>query len=309
MASSGLGPRQHPQIMAVPYPSLGPTIPTTLDLHQARFGRRRPPLPQDLVLTVSAGDDPPSGAGTLADGPSARVPSAGTLADGPSAPVTVGAMEGDSDMEILDDDRPLPSSVSSCLQTHPPPHQEAHDFLSSLVSSWSPRGRAYGRGMGQSIRRERDCVLKLGPSILPGVPWSRRFLTSTFSTTPPCPNMVIPLARQLLSKTLLRPKARVGSSPRLGPGPPRDFPFPVPDDLPPLSGRQKRRRRQLRNRQIARGFPSAPLHHRGEGDSADGRPLLTHDPSPLSLPMTPPHPVLPVKTSLPFHIARDSAIP
>ena len=120
-------------------------------------------------------------------------------------------------MEILDDDRPLPSSVSSCLQTHPPPHQEAHDFLSSLVSSWSPRGRAYGRGMGQSIRRERDCVLKLGPSILPGVPWSRRFLTSTFSMTPPCPGMVIPLAWQLLSKTLLLPKARVGLEPAVPP--------------------------------------------------------------------------------------------
>jgi hypothetical protein len=34
MASSGLGPRQHHQIMAVPDPSLGPTTPTTLDLHQ-----------------------------------------------------------------------------------------------------------------------------------------------------------------------------------------------------------------------------------------------------------------------------------
>ena len=31
MASSGLGPRQLPQIMAVPFPSLGPTTPTTLD--------------------------------------------------------------------------------------------------------------------------------------------------------------------------------------------------------------------------------------------------------------------------------------
>jgi hypothetical protein len=31
----------------------------------------------------------------------------------------------------------------------------------------------YGRGMGQSMRRERECVLGLGPSILPGVLWSR----------------------------------------------------------------------------------------------------------------------------------------
>ena len=108
--------------MAVPFPSIGPTNPTTLDLRQARFGPHWQPLPQDLVFKVSEGDDPPSGAG----------PRAGTLTDGPSAPVTVSAMEGDSDMEISDDDRPLPSSGGSCLQTHPPPHQEAHDFLSGL---------------------------------------------------------------------------------------------------------------------------------------------------------------------------------
>ena len=61
-------------------------------------------------------------------------PSTGTLTHGgPSAPVTVGAMEGDSDMEISDDDRPLPSSAGSCLQTHPPPHQEARDFSLELV--------------------------------------------------------------------------------------------------------------------------------------------------------------------------------
>jgi hypothetical protein len=59
--------------------------------------------------------------------------------------------------------------------------------------------------------------LGLGPSMLPGLLWSRRFLTSTFSMTPPCPDMVIPLARQLLSKTLLRPKARVGLEPAVPP--------------------------------------------------------------------------------------------
>ena len=47
------------------------------------------------------------------------------------APVTVGALDGDSDMAISDDDHPLQSCVSSCLQTHPQPHQEAHDFLCS----------------------------------------------------------------------------------------------------------------------------------------------------------------------------------
>ena len=74
-------------------------------------------------MPVSEGDDPPSGAGPRAD----------PLTEGPPAPVTVGAMEGDSDMEISDDDRPLPSSGGSCLQTQPPPHQAAHDFLSSLL--------------------------------------------------------------------------------------------------------------------------------------------------------------------------------
>ena len=43
-------------------------------------------------------------------------------------------MAGNSDMEISDDDRPPPSSVGSCLQTHPPTHPEAHDFLSSLAT-------------------------------------------------------------------------------------------------------------------------------------------------------------------------------
>ena len=122
MASSGLDPRQHPRIMAVPFPSIGPTSPTTLDLRQARFGPHWKPLPQDLVLTVREGDDPPSGAG-----PRARI-----LPDDPPAPVTVGAMEGDSDMDISEDNRPLPSSVGSCLQTHPPTHQEGVSSLSCL---------------------------------------------------------------------------------------------------------------------------------------------------------------------------------
>ena len=37
-------------------------------------------------------------------------------------------------MEISDGDRPPPSSVGSCLPTHPPTHQEAHVFLSSLAT-------------------------------------------------------------------------------------------------------------------------------------------------------------------------------
>ena len=88
MASSRLDHRQHPQILAVPFPSRGITMPTTLDLSQARFGSKWQPLPPDLVLTIREGDDPHS-----------------------------------SDMDISDDDRQTPSSAGSCLQTHPPPQQ------------------------------------------------------------------------------------------------------------------------------------------------------------------------------------------
>jgi hypothetical protein len=72
-------------------------------------------------------------------------PSTGLIA-GPSAPVPVGHMAGDSDMEISDDDRPPPSSVGSCLQTHPPTHQEAHDFLSSLLLEPDGEGVLPGDG-------------------------------------------------------------------------------------------------------------------------------------------------------------------
>ena len=113
MASSVLDPRQHPQILAVPFPSRGHTTPSTLDLRQARFGRKWQPLPHDLVLTLSEGDAPHS-----------------------------------SDMEISDDDRPIPSSAGwrACVRGPGP---------------WSPKGRpdaqggrqACGMGMGQSRRK------------------------------------------------------------------------------------------------------------------------------------------------------------
>ena len=74
-------------------------------------------------MTVGGEDHAPSGGDARASAPQ----------DGPSAPATVGALVGDSDMEISDDDRPLPSSVRSCLWTHQPTHLEAHDFLSSLL--------------------------------------------------------------------------------------------------------------------------------------------------------------------------------
>ena len=55
-------------------------------------------------------------------------------------------MAGNSDMEISDDDSPPPSSVGSCLQTHPPTHQEAHDFLSSLLLATDGEGVLPGEG-------------------------------------------------------------------------------------------------------------------------------------------------------------------
>jgi hypothetical protein len=68
------------------------------------------------------------------------------LIAGPSAPVPVGHMAGDSDMEISDDDLPPPSSVGSCLPTRPPTHQEAHDFLSSLLLAPGGEGVLPGDG-------------------------------------------------------------------------------------------------------------------------------------------------------------------
>jgi len=55
-------------------------------------------------------------------------------------------MAGDSDMEISDDDLPPSSSVGSCLHTHPPTHQEAHDFLSSLLLAPDGKGVLPGDG-------------------------------------------------------------------------------------------------------------------------------------------------------------------
>ena len=59
-----------------------------------------------------------------------------------------------------------------------------------------------------------------------------------------------------------------------------------------LSGKQKQRRRQARNRQLARGLTSAPLDIQGGG----ARPMAA-----LSSPTTPPQPVLPVKPPLTIH--------
>ena len=79
------------------------------ELQQARFGSTWRPLPHDLVLTISEGDDPHS-----------------------------------SDMEISDDDRPLPSSAGSCLQTHPPPQGRSPTHRSTQGGRHSP-GLGHGR--------------------------------------------------------------------------------------------------------------------------------------------------------------------
>ena len=55
-------------------------------------------------------------------------------------------MASNSAMEISDGDRPTPSSVGSCLQTHPPTHQEAHDFLSTLLLATDGEGVSPGDG-------------------------------------------------------------------------------------------------------------------------------------------------------------------
>ena len=99
--------------------------------------------------------------------------------------------------------------------------------ISCLVSYWRPMGRVCGLGTVPSLMREWECVLGLGQSILPGVIWSRRFLTSHLSMTPPCPYMVMPLAQLLLSRTLLLQLARVGWEPE---GPP-----PCPTEGAPTS--------------------------------------------------------------------------
>jgi hypothetical protein len=70
-------------------------------------------------------------------------------------------------MEISDDDRPLQSSASSCLQTHPPPHQEAHDFLSSLLLT--PEGEGVWPGEG-TVDGEGAGVCPLGLELNPLVP-------------------------------------------------------------------------------------------------------------------------------------------
>jgi hypothetical protein len=154
MASSGLDHRQHPQILAVPFPSHGLTTPTKLDLRQAKFGSTWRPLPNDLVLTIIEGDDPHSSDMEISEDDRPLPSSAGSCLQTHPPPhqqarVTgshVSAMEGDSDMEISDDDRPLPSRVNSCLKTHPTTHQEAYDFLSSLFQETGVEGVWHGEG-------------------------------------------------------------------------------------------------------------------------------------------------------------------
>ena len=260
MASSRLDHRQHPQILAVPFPSRGLTMPTTLDLSQARFGSKWQPLPPDLVLTIREGDDPhssdmdisdddlpiPSSAGSCLQthppphqqardfllqlmregvflgGPSvdeggARPGPSTGLSDGPSAPVTVGDMASNSAMEISDGDLPPPSSVGSCLQTHPPTHQEANDFLSSLLLA--PDGEGVLPGDGP--------VDEEAAGVCPGA---------------------------------------------------RDVDTVEREDPPPLSARQQRRRRQKRSQQIARGLLPAPVHREGDEVASADFPLLPPDP-------------------------------
>jgi hypothetical protein len=72
------------------------------------------------------------------------------------------------------------------------PHHLRRPSTFCLVSYWRLMGRACGLGMGQSMRRERECVLRLGH---PLPPWS---------------HLVITLSRLLLQKTMLLRLTRVG---------------------------------------------------------------------------------------------------
>ena len=245
MASSRLDHRQHPQILTVPFPSHGPTKPTTIDLRQARLGSKWQPLPHDLVLTVREGDDPHSSDMEISDddrplpysagsclqthppphqqardfllqlmregvflgGPSvdeggARPGPSTGLSDGPSAPVTVGDMAGNSDMEISDDDRPPPSSVGSCLQTHPPTHPAANDFLSSLLLE--PDGDGVLPGDGP--------VDEAGAGVCPwarSVDTARGALIETIPDVNPLPASLAPSCHDLAQAALTEDHAAI----------------------------------------------------------------------------------------------------
>jgi hypothetical protein len=113
---------------------------------------------------------------------------------------------------------------------------------SCLVSSWSPRWRACGMQMVQSMRRTRERVLDLDPPILQEVPWSR-------GTTPPS----LRGNRDGGVKSALNRSQGVSPPLQCTAGGPRSHPLTSPSFL-----------------------------------------------------MTPPHPMSPVATVLPLHIARDS---
>jgi hypothetical protein len=128
--------------------------------------------------------------------------SADGLADGPSAPVSVGAMAGDSDMEISDDDRPLPSSVGSCLQTHPSTHQEAYAFLSSLLLA--PDGEGVLPGDGP--------VDEAGAAVCPGdrpVATARGALIETIPDVNPLPASLAPSCHDLAQAALTEDHAAI----------------------------------------------------------------------------------------------------
>jgi hypothetical protein len=156
-------------------------------------------------------------------------------------------------------------------------------MISCLVSYWGPRGRACGLGMGQSLRGGRVCALGLGLSMLPEVLWSRRFQTYRVgldpAVPPPYPEAGTPHVSGLDPLVISR-------SPFLTTPPPS------------LRGNRDGGVRTVLNRSQG---ASSPLQYTiGE--------TRTQPMASPSFPMTPPHPMSPVTTFLPFHKARDSVI-
>ena len=201
-------------------------------------------------------------------------------------------MEGDSDMEISDDDRPLPSSVGSCLQTHPPAHQEAYDFLASLFLEPEVEGVWHGEGIidaeeagvypgARPVDPAGGALVETIPEVDPprtsgegGWPGDGRDNTERAGVCPGA-QPVDPEGEGGWPGEETVCGGASGETTRVTAG----GTSAVPDGgCSHLSGKQKQRRRQARNRQLARGLTSAPLDIQGGGGSADGRPLLAHDP-------------------------------
>ena len=76
----------------------------------------------------------------------------------------------------------LPRPVSALAFRHTRRHIRRRT-ISCLLFYWRLMEKACRLGMGQSTRRERECVLQLGQSLQMEV-WSQWYLPSTFAVLP-----------------------------------------------------------------------------------------------------------------------------